>query len=147
MRRTVLLLTGVLLAGMTLGSDSPKEYDDTTEVKTLEGSWRQVAVETAGKALAVPGNDARSLIFENGKVVWHDAHADFVATFTVNDRVKPNHLDMTIENLPEKWIPYMMLYRVDGDTLRLVFPKGPKMRYASFEEEGVHILIFKRVRN
>jgi hypothetical protein len=68
MRRTVILLMGVLLSVMALGSDSPKEYDDKTEVKTLEGSWQQVAVEMDGRIHAVPGNEARSVIFENGKV-------------------------------------------------------------------------------
>ncbi len=38
MRRTILLLAGVLLSAVALGSDSPKEYDDRTEVAGIEGT-------------------------------------------------------------------------------------------------------------
>ena len=37
MRRTILLLAGVLLSVVALGSDSPKEYDDKKEVLALKG--------------------------------------------------------------------------------------------------------------
>jgi hypothetical protein len=37
MRRTILLLVGVLLSVVTLGSDSPKEYDDKTVCIPLRG--------------------------------------------------------------------------------------------------------------
>jgi hypothetical protein len=39
MRRTIVLLAGVLLSVVALGSDSPKEYDDRTEVVDIEGTW------------------------------------------------------------------------------------------------------------
>ena len=49
MRRTLLLLVGVLLSGMALGSDSPKEYDDATQIDGLEGTWQAVSVENLGE--------------------------------------------------------------------------------------------------
>jgi hypothetical protein len=48
MRRTILLLAGVLLSAVALGSDSPKEYDDKTEVAGIEGTWQLTEDEFNG---------------------------------------------------------------------------------------------------
>ena len=40
MRRTILLLAGVLLSPVALGSDSPKEYDDKMVTVGTERAWR-----------------------------------------------------------------------------------------------------------
>ena len=39
MRRTILLLAGVLLSVAALGSDSPKEYGSDIEMEGVEGTW------------------------------------------------------------------------------------------------------------
>ncbi len=49
MRRSVHSVCAVLLVAVGLGSDSPKEYDDGTEVAGVEGTWRLTEITNYGR--------------------------------------------------------------------------------------------------
>src|SRR5690349_9558860 len=57
MRRTIILLTGLFLSIVALGSDSPKEYDDATKVAGLEGTWRLIGYERIGGQMPSVADD------------------------------------------------------------------------------------------
>jgi hypothetical protein len=57
MRQTILVLTGVPLCGMSLGSDSPRDYDDSTVNSSVEGNWKVSKIETDGEVHQVSWGD------------------------------------------------------------------------------------------
>jgi uncharacterized protein (TIGR03067 family) len=147
MRRTVLLLAGVLLAVVALGSDSPKDYDDKTEVAGIEGTWRLIELESSGKKQKP--STQHVLTIHNGTYTYVDGEGDPVR---VNCQIDPARNPPHLNIIPSiGFYQGVTIYQIKGDTLRIAKlpiilgdqrPKRPQ----GFNDQDVHIETYKRVK-
>ncbi len=136
MRRTVLLLAGVLPSVVALGSDSPKEYDNRVKVvDELQGKWQLTEFEdkTANRK---PGWQCVKT-FRSGICMFQWTDGDTIQTrYYIDTTRKPPHLDMDT---------YKCLYQIDGNTLRIAW-RNDQQRPQGFKDDGVNINIYERVK-
>jgi uncharacterized protein (TIGR03067 family) len=128
-----------VLALMLLGSDSPKDYDDRTQVAGIEGAWRRVELKVNGLVQDDPGEPG--LIFRGKKFEWTGAGSNPRGTYTLDTSQRPAHLDMKADQFVNECI-----YRVDGDVLLLAFRRTGSGRPMNFEEQEVWVETFRRAR-
>jgi uncharacterized protein (TIGR03067 family) len=148
MRRAFLLLAGALLSMVVLGSDSPKEYDDKTEAVGIEGTWRQTGTERNGSNRRVVGQQI--LAFRRGTYTIQLSDADKIQeTYRIDPTFKPPHLDQIVATGPAQGQTFKSIYQLDGDTLRIARFSGHKGRVErpqGFNDKGLSVMIFKRVK-
>jgi uncharacterized protein (TIGR03067 family) len=140
MRRTVLLLAGVLLVAASLGSDAPKEYDGATE-NEIEGTWRIVAVDLDGRRLREEAPWGK-LTFRAGRWQFSAENGVVAASYTTDASCRPAHLDVIYDSDTRKFV-----YRIDGNTLRMAEAQNwgdPRPR--SIDGKGIIVHTYKRVK-
>jgi uncharacterized protein (TIGR03067 family) len=143
MRRAVLLLAGVLLCVVALGSDSPKEYDDKTMVDPLEGRWQMIEWTCDGEKLnGIP----EERVYHNGTytINWSDGDT-WRGSYRIDPTRKSSHLDWIPSGGSGKGQTFMNIYQVDGDTLRIAAVNG-KQHPQCFKDKGVYVTTYKRVK-
>ena len=145
LRLLVVLVLGMclLLEPPLLGSDSPKKYDDRTEVDELQGtSWQAVAWESAGERQADKGQLIHT--FRDGQ--WRiSLVAEPIGAYTTDTSHYPARLNR-IEFLDDgKVQTWKCIYHIDGDTLRIAYKEDGGNRPKSFDDNaGLHIEFYKR---
>ncbi len=141
MRRTILLLAGVLLSAVALGSDSPKEYDGRTQVNPLQGKWRPLKLEvtdkTGGKIICTAPEWA-DVVFKDERYIWGwgDGYSRLTSSrgiCTLDASKSPGHLDLTDTTGPVAGVTRRCIYRINGETLEIASTTGqPANRPESF---------------
>src|SRR5262245_631196 len=111
MRRIACLLAVLLLVLPSLGSDAPKEYDETVAWEDgLQGSWLLVGQEFNGK----PVDFVESVqTFRNGKYTTKDKHGSVAGTYTIDASQKPAHLDEVPSEGPDYGRRRKTVYQLD----------------------------------
>src|SRR5437868_2823048 len=114
MRRIVCLLVGVLLVVPSLGSDSPKDYDGTTEQDDLQGTWQLVGASL--RCVMTNRGGTFSCEYSSGEKVG--------GSYRIDPAHSPPRLDWTPANGGYRGKRAFMIYQIDGDTLRVAgFPQ------------------------
>jgi uncharacterized protein (TIGR03067 family) len=145
MHRTLLLLTGVLLSVMALASDSPKDYDDATQIDGLEGTWQAVSVEGTGGFFRTPPE--WRMIFRDGKFTWTGRGIAPKGSYKVDANKKPAWLDITRADLPAAEDIVKCIYRIDGDLLKIAWPIDERAQIFDIKgDRRQSVSTFKRVR-
>jgi hypothetical protein len=147
MRRTIWPWAGALLAAAALGSDSPREYDDTTiQVDRLEGEWSQIGRRTKND-LGVLQPQIVIRPCDNGMYkVECLAYALLGSHTTVRIDLGHQPARMSVTSTGAGVVPLCQcIYRLDGDTLLIGCMRNPSTRPSSFESEGVYLQAYKRV--
>ena len=144
--RHLFLLLAVLFVIPLFGSDSPKEYDDRVEmVDSVEGSWLLVSEQYKGRVVIAEETrkgGKQGVTFQGGEFTRIDPKEDLKGTYTTNTARKPAQLDMAIEG----GLKVTYIYRRDGDKLLLgVIWEGGR-RPKSFDDKGIYIETYKRVK-
>jgi uncharacterized protein (TIGR03067 family) len=147
MRGTACLLA-VLLVLPLLGSDSPKEYDEKTEIAGIEGKWRVTNIEK---------NDGTTRL-DAGSVwtYWSDTFAmtagdgeTMGGKYRIDLTSNPRHLDWTFTTGGIRGTTIKCIYQIghEGDSLRVAYSTihGTK-RPQGFGEAGLCVFSFKRVK-
>jgi uncharacterized protein (TIGR03067 family) len=148
MRRIVCLLAGVLLVVPVLGSDSPKEYGDATEIDGIEGTWRFVSAERiGGDVKRVEWAGPPILTFRGGRYVGlRDGRTVEQGDYWVDNRQTPRHFDRFPESGPNRGFTLPYIYRVDGNTLKIAQKSDNLERPTGFTQGDVIILSWQRVK-
>ena len=125
--------------------------DDKAEAKKLEGAWEVKSIEIMGKKINAPEGRGGTFVFASGmKLTMKDpGKPDKDGKYKIDSSKSPKQLDL-IEVKDGKEVSVLpAIYEVEGDTLRLGFPKdGPKgKRPADFKGENVLILNLKRQKS
>ena len=142
MRRMVLLLAGVLLSTVAMGSDSPKEYDDKTTLNPLEGSWRLTEYSFRGQTGIHP--DELVLTYRGGFCTNKDSEP---RRYCIAPSQTPAHLDWIELSGPSKGETSKFIFQIKGDTLKMAcFSGSSKTRPQVFNDDEVVIYTFKRVK-
>jgi uncharacterized protein (TIGR03067 family) len=145
MCRTTLLLAGVLLAIVVIGSDSPKGYDDSVTMDELEGTWQWTEFENALTGKYQPTHYSE-MTYRNGTFAltvpdWH-------GRYHLDPTHKPARIDWTAANYGYQGKTLQYIYQIDGDTLRIGgFPgESTKPRPQGFNIPGLTVWTYKRVK-
>ena len=144
MRRTILLLAGVLLSAVALGSDSPKEYDDRTEYVGIEGTWRLTRIESNGEKDNSPGNEV--ITFLSGTYTNNSGGDTRRGTYRADPTRKPPHLNLMPSIGPYKGQTIKKIYQLDGDMLRIGSQMPISQRTQGFNDPSTYVEIYKRVK-
>jgi uncharacterized protein (TIGR03067 family) len=144
MRRTVLLLAGALLSVVALGSDSPKEYDDKTEMNDpVEGTWQLTQYELNGERLKLPFQVV--MICHDGAITHKRSDGNTPRwNLRIDPARSPRHLDMIPLGGARQSIK--CIYQIDGDILRIGYRVGETDRPQGFNEVNVAVQTYKRVK-
>jgi uncharacterized protein (TIGR03067 family) len=134
------LLLAVLLFPL-LGSGSPREYDDRTQMANVEGTWRLVRVVRAGTV----GQDPEwELVFRaDGTYSWMGP-AQIGGTYKVDAGRAPAQIDLCATNDPRR--AHRGIFRFDGDVLLIALFEPEDVRPQSFSDKNLKVLTLKRVK-
>lgn len=125
--------------GLTAGLAADEKSD---EAKKLEGTWLVTSATMDGKArdemkdgqITIAG-DKLTIKPKGGKEMKH--------TFKVDPSKKPKTMDLKlVENVPNA-APGLVIYELDGDTLKLVIGP-PDKRPTEFTDKGHPLITLKR---
>jgi uncharacterized protein (TIGR03067 family) len=143
MRRTILLLAGVLLSVVALGSDSPKGYDDRTELAGIEGTWRLIEFGTNGRKQKPGWQDVTTYRRGTIAVDYLDGRK-LQGSYRIDRTQSPPHLDRIVSNTDGQTLK--SLCRIDSDTLRIATLPDSGRRPESFDGKDVCVWTYKRVK-
>jgi uncharacterized protein (TIGR03067 family) len=147
MRRTILLLAGVLLSVVALGSDSPKEYDDKADMDEVRGTWRLVDIEVDGHKWMFPHQCV--MTNRSGISTYVYSHRGTIqGTYRIDPTCKPSRYDNVPLTGSLKGQTLRWIYAIDGDTLRIanLSDGSSHARPQEFNDKGLAILTYKRVK-
>jgi uncharacterized protein (TIGR03067 family) len=140
-RRIIHLFCAVVLAVVGLASDSPKDYDDTTRMDPLQGTWHMAVIEYNGNRERVTNFGTQTFRGDRWTFVGRE---NMEGTFTArNDRL-PATFDETWTTGSAKGQTWQYIYQVEGDTLRTTHRPNGQVRPKSFDEDGAITIIWKR---
>jgi uncharacterized protein (TIGR03067 family) len=144
MRRWTPLLAALVVV-VLLGSDSPKGYDDATDLDELQGRWElvlQVYDHRQSLAPAVEGSDIETFWDHR----WlRDGRRDSLL-YRTDARQRPAHLDTLFTTGDGQRGTMRYIFRRDGDTLQIAHMDNMSVRPLSFHEPGIFVFTYKRVK-
>jgi uncharacterized protein (TIGR03067 family) len=135
----------VLLVLPLLGSDSLKEYNDATRAEELEGTWQIVGAGYGAQQQTFAGPCV--VTFRGGK--WsYTQPLGFVegGSYKTNNGRMPAALDEMQTTRLDSQGTRRYIYRIEGDTLRTACKDGLRDLPASFDEKGIWVVTWKRVK-
>lgn len=112
MRRISCILV-VLTSPLFLAADADEVQK---ELKSLQGKWKVVGMEVAGRRLAkdeVP--DFTFVVSADGKAAGQTPEGEFCFTMTVNPKKNPKTIDNLHESGKEKGKRQYGIYKLEGD--------------------------------
>jgi uncharacterized protein (TIGR03067 family) len=137
------VLTGGLWAGAAEEDAAQKEY------ARFEGAWKFVSIEIEGKNMPEKFFKGSRLILKGPQFTYQEGGTTYKGTYKVDVSKKPNQIDMTFTEGPEKDKTMVGIYELDGDTYRVcVNPtgKGRPTEFASKPGSGHVLEVLNRVK-
>ena len=126
-------LLGLLVVGLLTAADDKKPADDKAK---LQGTWAVVAMEIEGRK--VPHEQVKSFTFDGDKFTAQRKDGSGTGTFKLDATQKPPHIDLVSD---DGKVMHRMLYRLDGDMLKLNGDKKREVRPKSYEAAAVIITL------
>jgi uncharacterized protein (TIGR03067 family) len=96
--------------------------------KTIEGSWIAVSFELGGQKLPEASFKDTRLILTDGRYTYQNDQG----TYKINPAGKPKSMDITGTKGPNQGKTFPAIYELTGDTLRICYDLGGKMRPSEF---------------
>jgi uncharacterized protein (TIGR03067 family) len=108
----------VLIVLTTSPLQAAGDDDFRKELKALQGKWKTVALETAGKPSPKDGfPDITLIIAADGKSTGQTPQGEFRATITVHPRKSPKTIENLYESGKHKGKKQYGIYKLEGDKL------------------------------
>jgi uncharacterized protein (TIGR03067 family) len=148
--------TGIVLAlGLTVGiaawlAAADKDDKAKEDKKNLQGAWKLMSFEVAGKGDDDTKDENRELLIEGDKITVKNEGKDVEKnSFTLDPTKKPKSIDVITLTGEEKDKKRLGIYELDGDNLKICIDDKGETRPAEFKtkEKGNQILVvLKRVK-
>lgn len=121
-----------LAAVLLVGSADPSVE---SELRTIEGPWRFVAVQSQGKE--IPGESFKDskLLLRGGVLTTMVPGYTDRGTFRIDPSASPKAIDITLNEGLRQKITYHGIYECQGDTFRVCFGLEGKPRPTEFESK------------
>ncbi len=145
MRRTVCLLAALLVLP-SLGSDSPKDYDDAIQFDIIEGTWMSVGATVDGAEVIIQKSVTT---FRRGFMKADYGDGDPIhGRYRVDATLTPWRLGVTPASGPLRGQTVQGIFRVEGDTLKIAIDpqKENRRRPNGFDNKGLLVVTYQRVR-
>jgi uncharacterized protein (TIGR03067 family) len=126
MRQRFLLVA--IAAGLLLSRSSASDADTARDQKRIQGTWKAVSGEVAGKNLPKQRVDDLTVVFAGDKMAVTTSNGSRESTFKLDATKKPKMIDLVDEN--RQTAPG--IYEFEGDTLRICLNQGGSGRPTSF---------------
>jgi uncharacterized protein (TIGR03067 family) len=140
--RSLRLLIAALLVVPLLGSGSPREYDDRTEMAGIEGTWQLLAVEHDGKKV---NSITWVLTLRDGEYTRTDSNGDHgTGKYRIDTNQKPPHFDLSAAK-EGGYGALNGIFQCQGDTLKMAWPRDAEYP-KSFQDQGVYLGTYKRLK-
>jgi uncharacterized protein (TIGR03067 family) len=128
---SVLVCVGV--GPFALGDDSAKANDDA---KKMQGSWKPVSAEFAGKPFPEEVRKTKKLVLGDGKyTVTVGAQAD-EGTVKVDPAKTPRAMDIVGTKGPNQGKTFLAIYELKENTLRICYDLSGKARPKEFKTQA-----------
>jgi uncharacterized protein (TIGR03067 family) len=131
-------LLGLLVVGFLTAADAKKPADDKAK---LQGTWAVVAMEIEGRK--VPHERVKSFTFDGDKITSQRKDGSGTGTFKLDPTQKPPHIDLIFDGK----VINRMLYRLDGDMLKLNGDRKGEVRPKSYEAAAVIVTLKREKKN
>ena len=122
MQRIICVL---FVTAMPLFLAADTDGDVRKELKALQGRWKTVAMEAAGKSFPkdlVP--DFTYIIAADGKATGKSPKDEYSATITVNPSKNPKTIDNLHESGSQKGKKQYGIYKLEGDKLTVCMTRS-----------------------
>jgi uncharacterized protein (TIGR03067 family) len=132
--RSLLILPAILCATTGLAADDKGEKPKA-DGELIQGTWRVVSAEAAGKAPKIP-DDLRLVITADTLSIQPGKDDPIRMRYKLDPTQRPKAMDTTHEIDPGKPISQLAIYALDGDELKLCLEAAGKPRPTKFESKA-----------
>jgi uncharacterized protein (TIGR03067 family) len=114
----------MVMAGLLLGAGDANEAAKT-ELKKLQGTWKVVSMEVAGKPLPKDKVDGTQIVFKDEQMTigLMDGKGNTMPV-KIDPTTKPKAIDLTIVRGDDK-VVWKCIYSLEGDTIKFLMPLAP----------------------
>jgi len=105
----------VLVSGLVLAADNPKDNEAKKELEALQGTWQLEYAEDEG--LALPDQFVKYIFKGDGYSIKSKGQEKETGTFKLDTTTKPRHMDFTITSGSDKGKSLLGIYGLDGAIL------------------------------
>ncbi|MHC5541518.1 TIGR03067 domain-containing protein [Singulisphaera rosea] len=123
----------VALAAVLLGGSADPGVE--SELKTIEGPWRFVAIRSQGKEVPDESFKDSKLMLKGGVLTTMVPGYTDLGGFKIDPSASPKAIDITLNEGLRQKITYFGIYENKGDTLRVCFGLEGKPRPTEFESK------------
>jgi alpha-glucosidase len=117
------------------------------DMEKLEGKWKMVSLETKGNK-SNEDTDQYTLAVKGNQWTTSNQGKDASVTFKIDPAKSPKHIDFTAVGPAGKEVPWMGIYKLEGDTLTVLRVPAAKGRPTEFNSatSGGFLAVWKRVK-
>jgi uncharacterized protein (TIGR03067 family) len=138
------MLVCVSAAPMAVGDDDAGDRDDA---KRVQGTWKPVTAEFAGKPFPEEVRKAMTLVLTDGKYTVTIGEQKDEGTWKLDPAKTPRALDITGTKGPNQGKTFLCIYELTGDTLRVCYDLSGKERPTEFKtREGTQLFLVEYKR-
>lgn len=141
MIRTILVAVPVLFITAVCAADSK---DD---LRMMQGAWRPVSGEMAGKALGGDALKTTKLVIDGDKYTVTVGNSPDKGTLKVDASKNPKTMDIVGVEGPNKGKTFLAIYEIKDDTLKICYELGVKGRPTEFKtkpDTQLFLLTYKK---
>jgi uncharacterized protein (TIGR03067 family) len=119
-------LACALFFGVLVTAERPKADPAKEEIKRLDGVWVPVSAESAAGKFSDKQDldDLGKFIIKDGKTLMKDGNKLLQAVIKVDPTKKPKTMDIVVDEGKDKGWAQLLIYEVDGETLRVCYDVG-----------------------
>jgi uncharacterized protein (TIGR03067 family) len=117
-----------IAAGLLGSGSGASDAETARDQKRIQGTWKAVSGEAAGKNLPKQRVDDLTVVFTGDKMAVTTSNGSRESTFKLDASKKPKIIDLVDEN--GQTAPG--IYEFEGDTLRICLNQGSSERPTSF---------------
>ena len=142
-RQTIVSLLMVSLLG------AAARGGDTTDARQMDGIWKPVAAELAGKQWEKEILDSMKLILRDDKYTVQVGDQSDEGTVKRDPSKSPSTMDIMGTKGPNKGKTFLVIYELKGDELRVCYDLSGKSRPTEFATKpatSLFLVTYRRVK-
>jgi uncharacterized protein (TIGR03067 family) len=143
---------GILVVGLALGADAPKEGEAAKDLERFQGSWTLVSSEFNGGKIDADTLEKAgvTMVFKGEKFTVTVNNADTEGTIKLDPSKKPGAFEIRATDAAGKATEGVGIYKFEEDTLTLcsVFGAGkaPPKEFEAGPGSETLLQVFKRAK-
>ncbi len=138
----------ILLVGLLLAADKPRDKGAAADQKNLQGTWKVLESEEGGQKASKKALENLRLVIRGDRIIFRKGDMDQRSySFTLDPAKKPPTIDVVRLDGRTKGKAGLGIYALDGDTLRICMDNLGKKRpegFATGTNKGVSLMTLKR---